>query len=128
MLEHFAKARVLSPQSRDRGEPMRKSLTALAAAIIVLAGVAAPTTADARWRGGWGGPAIGGFAVRALAGIAFAPAYYADPAYSYRNPAYGYGVPVYCYRYPTYYGFTSSYRSFYGKVHRSSFVYPGARS
>jgi len=42
---------------------MRKSLTAPAAAIIVLAGVAAPTTADARSRGGWWGPAIGGFAV-----------------------------------------------------------------
>jgi hypothetical protein len=43
---------------------MRKSLTALTAATIAVAAVAAPTTADARWRGGWWGPAIGGFAPR----------------------------------------------------------------
>ncbi len=65
---------------------MRKLLTALAAATIAVAGVATPTTADARWRG-WG-PALGGFAVGALIGSAFARPYYAYP-YSYGpSPSY----------------------------------------
>ena len=45
---------------------MRKSLTVLTAATIAVAAVATPTTADARWRGGWWGPALGGFALGAL--------------------------------------------------------------
>src|SRR6266511_2405597 len=74
---------------------MRKFLTALAAATIVVAGVATPTTADARWRGWWG-PALGGFAVGALIGSAFARPYYAYPYYSYGyGPYYGYGYPYY---------------------------------
>src|SRR5215470_9675745 len=114
MLEHFAKARVLSPQSRDRGEPMRKSLTALAAASIVLAGVAAPTTADARWRGGWWGPALGGFALGAVVGSAFARPYYGYPAY-------------YSYGYPAYYGYSYSYPPYYGYGDRNYFGYYGGR-
>ena len=52
---------------------MRKSLTALTAATtIAVATVATPTTADAQWRrGGWWGPALGGFALGALFGSAF---------------------------------------------------------
>src|SRR5262249_61252645 len=95
MLEHFAKARVLSPQSRDRGEPMRKSLTTLAAASIVLAGVAAPPTADARWRGGWWGPGLGGFALGAVGGRGVGRAYYAFPAFGDGYPAdYSLGFPA----------------------------------
>ena len=74
---------------------MRKSLTALTAATtIAVAAVATSTTADARWRGGWWGPAIGGFALGAVVGSAFARPYY----------GYGYGYPAYGYGYPAYYG------------------------
>jgi len=104
---------------------MRKSLTAPAAAIIVLAGVAAPTTADARSRGGWWGPAIGGFAVGALVGSAFARPYYAYPSYGYGYPAYSYGYPAYSYGYPAYYGY--SYPSYYGYGDRTYYGYYGAR-
>jgi hypothetical protein len=106
---------------------MSKSLTALAAATIVLAGVAAPTTADARWRGGWWGPAIGGFAVGALVGSAFARPYYAYPGYGYGYPAYSYGYPAYSYGYPAYYGSSYSYPSYYGYGDRNYYGYYGAR-
>ena len=79
---------------------MRKSLTALTAATtIAVAAVATSTTADARWRGGWWGPAIGGFALGAIVGSAFARPYYAYPyyGYGYGYPAYGYGYPAYSY-------------------------------
>src|SRR4029450_9575634 len=102
---------------------MRKFLTALAAATIVVAGVATPTTADARWRGWWG-PAIGGFAVGALVGSAFARPYYAYPAYGYGYPAYSYGYPAYSYGYPAYsYGYPAysyGYPAYYGY----SYSYP----
>jgi hypothetical protein len=99
---------------------MRKSLTALAAAIIAVAAVTMPTTADARWRGWWG-PALGGFAVGALVGSAFA-----RPYYGYGYPAYyGYGYPAYGYGYPAYYGY--SYPPYYGYGDRNYFGYYGAR-
>ncbi|TMJ65437.1 MAG: hypothetical protein E6G80_19965 [Alphaproteobacteria bacterium] len=100
---------------------MRKSLIALAAAAIVVAGVAAPTTADARWRGGGWGPALGGFAVGALIGSAFARPYYAYPSYGY-GYSYGY-APTYAYGYPAYY----SYPPYYGYGDRTYFGYYGAR-
>jgi hypothetical protein len=81
---------------------MRKSLTVLTAATIAVAAVAAPTTADARWRGGWWGPALGGFALGAIVGSAFARPYY---GYGYGYPAYSYGYPAYSYSYPAYYGY-----------------------
>jgi hypothetical protein len=83
---------------------MRKALTALTAATtIAIAAVVTPTTADARWRGWWG-PALGGFALGAIIGSAFARPYYAYPSYSgYGYPAYGYGYPAYGYGYPAYY-------------------------
>ena len=88
---------------------MRKSLTALTAATtIAIAAVVTPTTADARWRGGWWGPALGGFALGALIGSAFARPYYAYPSYGY-----GYGYPAYSYA-PAYsYGYAPAY-SYYG--------------
>src|SRR5262245_10024769 len=99
---------------------MSRSLVALTAATtIAVAAGATPTTADARWRGGWWGPAVGGFALGAIVGSAFARPYYAYPysgygygyrsyypAYSYGYPAYGYGYPAYSYGYPAYsYGY-----------------------
>ncbi len=92
---------------------MRKSLTALTAATtIAVAAVATPNTADARWRGGWWGPALGGFALGALIGSVFARPYYAYPSYGYGYgyPAYGY-APAYSYGYaPAYsYGYAPAY-------------------
>jgi hypothetical protein len=49
---------------------MRKSLTALTAATAIAAAAIATLT-DARWRGAWWGPALGGFALGALFGSAF---------------------------------------------------------
>jgi hypothetical protein len=87
--------------------------------------VATPTTADARWRGGWWGPALGGFALGALIGSAFPRPYYAYPyygygygypAYGYGYAAYSYGYPAYNYAYPAYYG--DSPRPYYGSRER----------
>jgi len=61
---------------------MRRLLTALTATAIAAAGVVAPTTADARWRGWWA-PALGGLAVGAIVGSALARPYYAYPSYGY---------------------------------------------
>src|SRR5262249_26832359 len=52
-------------------------------------------------------PALGGFALGAVVGSAFARPYYGYgygyPAYGYGYPAYGYGYPVYSYGYPANY-------------------------
>ena len=101
---------------------MRRLLTALVAAAIAAAGVAAPTTADARWRGWWG-PALGGFAVGVLIGSAFARPYYAYPSYGY-GPYYAYGYPAYAYG-PAYYSY--SYPPYYGYGDRNYFGYYAGR-
>jgi hypothetical protein len=96
--------------STDKGDAMRKSLTALAAATtLAVAAVATPTTADARW--GWWGPAFGGFAAGAIIGSALARPYYAYPYYGY---GYGYG-PYYGYGYPAYYYAPRPYYGYYGR-------------
>ena len=88
---------------------MRKSLTAFTAATtIAVAALGIPTTADARR--GWWGPALGGFAVGALIGSAFARPYYAYPYYGY---GYGYG-PYYGYSYPAYYNYGGPQPYYYG--------------
>jgi hypothetical protein len=90
---------------------MRKSVTALVAAIsLASAAVAVPGTAEARWGGwggggwhgggwgggwGWGGAAVAGLAAGALVGAAVASPYYYPPPpvyYGYAPyPYYGYG-------------------------------------
>ena len=79
---------------------MHKTLTALAvAATMIVAAVAAPDQADARWRGrhhggGVAAGIIGGLAAGAiLGGLAANQGYYYGPGYTY-GPDYG----------PTYYG------------------------
>ena len=93
---------------------MRKSLIALtAAATFAVAAIATPTPADARWRGGWWAPALGGFALGAVVGSAYARPYYAYPYYAYAPaPAYAYGYPAYSYSYPPYYGYGD--RNYFG--------------
>ena len=92
---------------------MRKSLTALAvAAAMIVAAVAAPTLADARWRGHHGGGVaagiIGGLAAGAIiGGLAaqqgyYGPGYYYGPG-PYYAPGYYYGPPPYAYEPPPVY-------------------------
>ncbi len=93
---------------------MHKTLTALAvAATMIVAAVAAPDTADARWRGrGGGGVAagiIGGLAAGAIIGSMANQGYYGDgyyaPGYygpSYYGPSY-YGPGPYAYEPPAVY-------------------------
>lgn len=78
---------------------MRKFLLSLVVVSAVVLGItAAPTTANARWRGGWGS------------------AYYAYPAY-YAPMGYSYA-----YSYPTYY--TPAYTSYYTPVYSSAYYAP----
>jgi hypothetical protein len=111
---------------------MRRPIAALVlTAGLAMATVAAPSQAEAQWRGwGWG---LGGFAIGALAGAAIArstwgyPGYYGYgyPAYGYGYgyPAYGYGYApaAYSYGYPAYYGGYS--RPYYG-----AYAYAGSRA
>ena len=109
---------------------MRKPLIALtAASTIVIATVATPTTADARW--GWWGPALGGLVVGALIGAALTRPYYAYPYYGY-GYGYGYAPAYYGYAYapaysyaPAYYGYYAP-RPYYGYYARPYYRY-GAR-
>jgi hypothetical protein len=87
--------------------PMRKTLTALAAAATI-AVVAAPTSADAR-RGWWGPGMVGGFAAGAIIGSAFARPYYGG-YYGYYQPApvyYDYYAPA-----PVYYDYVAPQPSY----------------
>src|ERR1700730_4258700 len=90
------------------GEPMRKAVTALAAAATIAAAtIGASSTADARCGGWWGPAVIGGFAAGAIVGSAFARPY-AYGYYGYYAPAPVYPAPVYYDYYmpaPTYYGY-----------------------
>ena len=84
---------------------MMKTLTTFTAAATVAAALmAAPTDANAQWRRGWGGPAVGlgilgGVAAGAIVGSAIAnsygPAYVVQPGYV-PYAAYGGPVPVGC--------------------------------
>ena len=79
---------------------MRRPIAALMlTAGLTMATVAAPTQAQAQWRGwGWG---LGGFAIGALVGAAIArstwgyPGYYGYGGYGYPAYGYGYGSPAY---------------------------------
>ena len=83
---------------------MHKTLTALAvAATMIVAAVAVPDTADARWRGRHGGGVaagiIGGLAAGAIIGSMANQGYYGDGYYY--APGYAYGPGYYG---PDYYG------------------------
>ncbi len=97
---------------------MKKPVTALVAVTaFATAAVATPNTADAR--GGWWGPAIGGFAAGAIIGSALARPYYGYPSgyYGYYAP----GPVYYSYYGPAYYGpgpYRGCVRYRYGYRHR----------
>ena len=120
---------------------MRRPIAALMlTAGLTMATVAAPTQAQAQWRGwGWG---LGGFAIGAIAGAAIARSTWGYPGYyGYGYPAYGYGYgyPAYGYGYgsgyPAYgYGYAptySSYPAYYGGYSRpyyGAYAYAGSRA
>lgn len=91
---------------------MHKTLTALAvAATMIVAAVAVPDTADARWRGRHGGGVaagiIGGLAAGAIIGSMANQGYYGGPGYYYGSDYYGsgytYGPGPYAYEAPPVY-------------------------
>jgi len=93
---------------------MRKTVTAVAAAGTLMAAmITAPTTADARR--GWWGPALGGFAVGAVVGSAYA------------RPYYGYGYYGGYYPYGAYYAPAPVYYSYYAPAYYGYYGYPGYR-
>src|SRR5882757_8005530 len=122
---------------------MKKTVFALATAITIgVTALAAPSPAEARWRGGgWGGgwgPGIaGGLIGAAVIGGLASSAYAYGPGYGYYGggyPGYGYyGGGYYDEGYaPAYYGgYTSSYYApaYYGpryrRVVRPAFAYYG---
>ena len=122
---------------------MKKAVLALAtAATIGFTALAAPSPAEARWRGGFGpGLAAGLIGAAVIGGIA-SSAYAYGPGYGYYDgyPGYGYYgggyAPAYYDGYydgyaPAYYGgYTSSYApAYYGpryrRVVRPAFAYYG---
>jgi hypothetical protein len=118
---------------------MKKAVLALAtAATIGFTALAAPSPAEARWRGGFGpGLAAGLIGAAVIGGIA-SSAYAYGPGYGYYDgyPGYGYYggyAPAYYDGYaPAYYGgYTSSYyaTAYYGpryrRVIRPAYAYYG---
>jgi hypothetical protein len=121
---------------------MKKAVLALAAAATIgFTALAAPSPAEARWRGGFGpGLAAGLIGAAVIGGIA-SSAYAYGPGYGYYDDGYpGYGyyggyAPAYYDGYaPGYYGgYTSSYYApaYYGpryrRVIRPAYAYYGPR-
>jgi hypothetical protein len=91
----------------NQEKSMTRFLTILAAgSALALGSVAAPTTAEARWRGGGvAAGVIGGIAAGAIIAGAASSQYYGygyGPGYAY-DPGYAY-PPAYAYEGPAYYG------------------------
>jgi hypothetical protein len=110
---------------------MKKTVLALvAAATIGITSLAAPSQAEARWRGGGWGPGIaGGLIGAAVIGGLASSAYAYGPGYGYYGgyPAYGYDDVGYA---PAYYGGYTTYApAYYGpryrRVIRPSYAYYG---
>jgi hypothetical protein len=99
------RVRRTADRSNEVLNSMMKTFTTLtAAATLAVALAAVPTDANAQWRRGWGGPAIGlgilgGVAAGAIVGSAIAnsygPAYVVQPGYVPYG-AYAGGPPVGC--------------------------------
>jgi hypothetical protein len=92
---------------------MTRLLTILAAGTaLAVVSIAAPTTAEARWRGGGvAAGVIGGIAAGAIIAGAASSSYY-GPGYAY-DPGYAY-PPSYAYEGPAYYGGGYGYYGYRG--------------
>src|SRR5437763_6259146 len=104
MIYHLHRARRTADRPNEVLNSMMKTLTTLtAAATIAAALTAAPTDANAQWRRGWGGPAVGlgilggvaaGAIVRSAIANSYGPTYVVQPGYVpyegyYGGPAVG---------------------------------------
>jgi hypothetical protein len=90
--------------------------TVLAAGLMAATVAALPTSAEARWHGGWGWGGVGlGLAAGALIGGALAA-----PYYGYYGYYPGYYAPAYYAPYPVYGGYYGGYwdRPYYWHRHR----------
>jgi hypothetical protein len=108
---------------------MRKTAIVLAAAgALGVSALAAPTPAEAHWRGGFGPALAGGLIGAAIVGGLASSAYAWGPGYGY--PAYGY-APAYYGGYPGYYGSYAYAPAYYGyryrRVVRPAYAYYGPR-
>jgi hypothetical protein len=84
---------------------MRKSITSIIAAVLIVAAVAMPKPAEARCWGCWAGAGIAAGIIGGAIIASYANAY-GYGAYSYGYPGYGYGYGYAPYAYaPAYYGY-----------------------
>ncbi|WP_028146182.1 hypothetical protein [Bradyrhizobium genosp. SA-4] len=114
---------------------MKKTALVLATVgTLGVSAVAAPTPAEARWRGGFGPALAGGLIAGAIFGGLASSAYAYGPGYGYYGPGYGYYGGGYE-PYPwggyttTYYssGYAPAYYGYrYRRVVRPAFAYYGA--
>src|SRR5438067_2074743 len=113
---------------------MRKAALALvAAAVLGFTAIAAPSPAEARWRGGGFFPAVaGGLIAGAVIGGLASNAYAYGPGYGYYGPGYydGYAPAYYGGYAPAYYGgyAPAYYGGYYAgpvvrRVYRPAFAY-----
>ncbi|UWU79284.1 hypothetical protein N2603_12720 [Bradyrhizobium huanghuaihaiense] len=80
---------------------MKTALVLATVGTLGLSAVAAPTPAEARWRGGFGPALAGGLIAGAVIGGLASSAYAYGPGYGYYGPGYGYYGGGYA---PAYYG------------------------
>jgi hypothetical protein len=128
----------ISKQQEDT--TMKRTVMALAAAATIgVTALAAPSPAEARWRGGWGPGIAGGLIGAAIIGGLASSAYAYGPGYGYYDypysggyaPAYygGYGYGPYAWGgYTTNYysGYSPGYYGYrYRRVVRPAFAYYG---
>lgn len=119
---------------------MKKTALVLATVgALGVSAVAAPTPAEARWRGGFGPALAGGLIAGAIFGGLASSAYAYGPGYDYYGPGYGYYggyAPAYYGGYEpypwggyttTYYssGYAPAYGYRYRRVVRPAFAYYG---
>jgi hypothetical protein len=121
----------------ERFPDMKKAVLALAtAATVGFTALAAPSPAEARWRGGFGPGLAAGLIGAAVIGGLASSAYAYGPGYGYYDGYddgyYGGYAPAYYGGYPGYYGgYTSSYYApaYYGpryrRVVRPAYAYYG---
>jgi hypothetical protein len=130
-LQPFPEASVaITRKTPTEEEAMNKTALVLATVgALGVSAVAAPTPAEARWRGGGFGPALaGGLIAGAVVGGLASSAYAYGPGYGYD---YGYGYPAYGgYGYSGYYsgGYAPAYYGGYDSYGYDSYPWGGYRT